>query len=453
MVCSYLCSLTTFRSFIRDAMRQKSPIAEIGPYNPDSYLTPTSPGAVVTSTPVNNSRGAKRAFKDQYLTPLSRSEESVESKKNSAVRPKEVNGSTKFVKKEIKLSPKIVSPKRVRSRRLRSASCEDLSDYLRLVVYDPVSKSMNDLLDTDRDVEGDYLGPEPFPRLQSFSGVINDDPEHDVDNYYNIEGLKGKIYDGPGLPFAELRKRFSKKSLSRIRRSVSNPNFIGSLSLEKLNSARVSIGITSSGQHEHTRSSSLANVLPDALKKHLTKDSSHKGSHSALSSGAASRNSSHASSRASSAHNSPYNSLSRKHKHTPKEEIVGTTSVKGINITKRSRSFRKQKPVHEEHLKHENKTDNQSAENKEHVPNSKSELEDNNNESDYPKLKASGLDDKTVEQKEPAEGGDKEQLTMSDMCTDSLPSTNTKSAPKIAPKPKPKPVARTDATENATSSL
>jgi hypothetical protein len=410
-------------------------------------------------------------MKDQYITPLSVSEGQSPTNGNSAVRMTNVAGRPNFVKKELRLSPSNVnrgehenktSPAKIRSRRLRSASCEDLSDYLRSVVYDPISKSMNDLLN-DKDEDDDYLGPEPFPRLQSFSGVIESD--HNPENYYNIEGLKGKIYDGPGLPFAELRKKFSKRSLSRIRRSVSNPNFIGSLSLEKLNYARVSIGITTSSPSE-SRSSSLANLIPEALKKHLSsKDSSHKGSLSALSSGAVSKNSSLSSSRTSSAHASPYNSLSRKHKHTPKEDIVGSTSVKGINLTRRSRSFRRQKHPEDDHLKHGHRKGNQS-EHKADVTNGEADVQ--KEEPDISKLEpdVSNEDARSDSKMNPSElhGKNKQETEctedsyqiMSDFRTGSKVSKPIKTMPKPAPKPKPKPVANgsnKDQGSSATSAL
>ncbi|WAR30509.1 hypothetical protein MAR_033051 [Mya arenaria] len=342
------------------AMRQTStsPINENGPYQPDSYLHPSS-SPLGTSTPANKNAGNQ--YRDQYLTPLSNTRGgSPELNTNNDVRPKDTYLGQRFIKHKT-VSPKInhnhrnlsldhvvPSPKpspKVRARRLRSASCEDLSDYLRQLVYDPVSKSMNDLLD-DKSFEGEdpYLGPEPFPRLHSFSGAANTTENQFLpENYYNIEGLKGKIYDAPGLTVAEARRRFSKRSLSRIRRSISNPNFIGSLKVERLNEARIDLGIVSShSSPSHSRSSSLLEILPDALRKKLHKDSHHPGSHGALSAGTASHPSSKASSRASSGHPSPYNSLPRKNK-TPKEEIVATTSVRGINITRKSRSFRKQK--------------------------------------------------------------------------------------------------------------
>lgn len=358
-------------------MRQKStsPIAENGPYQPESYLHPTSIGPT-TSTP-NHKAGNQSNIKDQYLTPLSISEDTDSvSGYNNDVRPKEVHPPHKFIKNQ-SVSPKVTktsrnvnldqtvpAPAKSRFRRLRSVSCEDLSDYLRNVVYDPVSKSMNDLLDDHND-DG-YITQEPFPRLQSFSGVIERGGDHELDNYYNIEGLKGKIYDGPGLTVTEIRKRFSKKSQSRIRRSVSNPSFIGSLSVEKLNMARMSIGLMHAKEVDHR--SSIKDVLPEALKRHLNKESHHKGSHGALSSGAASsrnssKHSSRGSSRTSSAQTSPYNSLSRKGKNLNKEDIVATTSVKGINVTKRSRSFRRQKATDSEPVKdvENGQSENQSA--------------------------------------------------------------------------------------------
>ena len=343
------------------AMRQAStsPIAENGPYQSDAYLHPAS-SPVGTSTPLNKAAGNQQA---SYLTPLSRAgDEGYSKMTNGSVRQdtylgqrfvKNKNSSPKMsgVKKNLNLYQVVPtsnqSPPKPRSRRLRSASCEDLSDYLRQVVYDPVSKSMNDLLDDKtHDDEGTYLGPEPFPRLYSMS--VASTTEHPVkENYYNIEGLKGKIYDAPGLTVAEARKRFSKRSLSQIRRSVSNPNFIKSLDVERLNEARVELGIVSShSSPTHSRSSSLLDILPDSLRRKLHKDSHHKGSHSALSTG--SHNSSKASSRCSSGQPSPYNSLSRKNKPPPKEEIVAATSVKGINITRRSRSFRRQRTADNE---------------------------------------------------------------------------------------------------------
>lgn len=416
----------------REAMRQKStsPIAESGPYNSDSYLLP-SPGAA--STPNNKLTGSHLSTRDQYLTPMS-----VQEDRDQVNGMSQNNGQKTGMRHKLDLSPKSEnktgspsniqsktgSPSKVRSRRLRSASCEDLSDYLRSVVYDPISKSMNDLLNDSED--SDYIGPEPFPRLQSFSGVVEQNHfQHAPENYYNIEGLKGKIYDGPGLPFAELRKRFSRKSLSRIRRSVSNPNFIGSLSLEKLNLARVNIGITTSSPKEN-RTSSLIDMLPDGLKKHISKDSSHRGSHSTLSSGAASKNSS----RCSSAHASPYNSLTRANK-SPKEDIVATTTVKGINITRRSRSFRRQKPIDHEHhyvKNHSNRPDHTSSLTK--GENSGSENGDNSvtnvKHSEINKPTSSGNLNQT----------DVEFSSIQSNRSEDAESKKSKPVPKLAPKPK-----------------
>ncbi|KAL4219106.1 hypothetical protein ACF0H5_021689 [Mactra antiquata] len=428
----------------REAMRQKStsPIAENGPYDSDSYLLP-SPGA--TSTPNNILPGNRLSVRDQYLTPMSMLEDQEPASGDQTSN----NGNKYAPMHSVNRSPKTgknlhgkqtgsplnsdkmsSSPQhKVRSRRLRSASCEDLSDYLRSVVYDPISKSMNDLLDNSN--EGDYIDPEPFPRLQSFSGVLESHYDHYPENYYNIEGLKGKIYDGPGLPVTELRKRFSRRSLSQIRRSVSNPNFIGSLSLEKLNLARMNIGITSSHKPE-SRTSSLIDILPEGLKKHISKDSSHRGSHSTLSSGHASKNSS----RASSAHASPYNSLTRGNK-SPKEDIIATTSVKGINITKRSRSFRRQKPIEHEHLYAKNhshrpdhhttvsnKGESQGGENSDSSANDVKQSDNN---------AASGFRGNTQKEIE---------LNTSDsQKPEKIDSSLTKPLPKIAPKPKSKPTA------------
>lgn len=345
-------------------MRQKSssPIAENVPYSGDSYLHPASV-APASSTPKVKAT-SQRMSRDQYLTPLSVSAENDTT--HSDQRSSDIS-THRYVKHHAPgckakdavpvnahMDQVVPAPRKARFRRLRSASCEDLSDYLRTVVYDPVSKSMNDLL-SEHEEDNNYMRHEPFPRLQTFSGVIEHRHGHELDNYYNIEGLRGKIYDGPGLTVAEIRKRFSKRSQSRIRRSVSNPNFIGSPSVEKLNRARISIGLMTA-KDLNSHSSSLKDLLPEGLRRHLTKEPHHKGSQGALSSGIvssgnSSKHSSRGSSRASSAHSSPYNSLSRKSKHLNKEDIVATTSVKGINITKRSRSFRRQKPAEHDTVK------------------------------------------------------------------------------------------------------
>ena len=325
-------------------MRQKSqsPIAESGPYRPesylspgkvppnlDSYLSPTSAGPV-TSTPVQKSGAQRISIRDAYLTPSSFSEVSQTAENSAIADPIRNKGisvdSDYFVPDSATL--------RRRMRRLRSASCDDLTDYLKSVVYDPVSKSMNDLLETSQGTDDDVL-PEPFPRLQTFSGSIELCSGHTVDNYYNIDGLHGKIYDGPGLTVHEIRKKFSRRCQSSLRRSMSNPNFIASISKEKLHEVRVKSGYGSPKSHHNKKS--LTNLIPDTLKKHLSKEHLHHSSHGALSNGGLS---SQNSSRTSSGNSSRRNSLS---KRTSKEDIVSKTSVKGINVTKRSRSFRRQK--------------------------------------------------------------------------------------------------------------
>ena len=327
-----------------EAMRQKSqsPISGAGLKRPDSYLSPTNVSTAqdsylnpaftepVTSTPVQKFGAQRISIRDAYLTPTSFSE--VDSQMKNATDHMADPISTKNMDNSQSVSTR---QSLRRMRRLRSASCEDLSDYLRSVVYDPVSKSMNDLLEVG---DNDVL-PEPFPRLQTFSGSIEFCKGEAIENYYNIEGLHGKIYDGPGLTVYEIRKKFSKRHRSRLRRSVSNPNFIGSISKEQLYAVRLRSGYGSPKGHNKR---SLTSLLPETLKKRLSKENTHHSSHGALSSAGIS---SHDSSRASSNRSSRHNSFSKR--TTSKEDIVAKTSVKGINVTKRSRSFRRQK-AHEE---------------------------------------------------------------------------------------------------------
>lgn len=396
----------------KEAMRQKSqsPIAENNPNRPTSYLSPTNapnnfdaylnptPTGPVTSTPVQNSNALRLSIRDAYLTPSS-----VPDKNNPVMNGGGVANSGKHKIGKVESEHFVPdTPTIRRMRRLRSASCEDLSDYLRFVIHDPVSKSMNDLLEVGDSGEDDVL-PEPFPRLQTFSGSIEMCSGHSVDNYYNIEGLHGKIYDGPGLTVHEIRKKFSRRCHASLRRSVSNPNFIANISKEELDAIRVKSGYGSPKGHSKR---SLTSIIPDALKKRLSKDSTHHSSHGALSNGGLS---SHNSSRASSNHSSRCNSLSRR--TTSKEDIVAKTSVKGINVTKRSRSFRRQK-AHEEaepESKDKSEAESKSAEHKDSNGNVVSK--------DQEEIHVDHVDN-TVE-------------------TNAL-----KKLPNIAPKPSPKPMAK-----------
>ena len=399
-------------------MRQKSqsPLAENGPYRPesylspskvplsvDSYLSPTTSGPI-TSTPVQKSGAQRVSIRDAYITPSSFSEDSKTATNNTGADP--------IRKKDISLDseyfvPDLATLKR-RMRRLRSVSCDDLTDYLKSVVYDPVSKSMNDLLEAS-DIDDDIL-PEPFPRLQTFSGSIEVCSGHTLDNYYNIEGLHGKIYDGPGLTVGEIRKKFSRRCQSSLRRSMSNPNFIGTISNAKLQEVRVKSGYGSPKGHHSKKS--LTNLLPDALRKHLSKENLLHSSQNALSNGGLSSKNS---SRASSANSSRRNSLSKT--RTSKDDVVSKTSVKGINVTKRSRSFRRQKACGE------GTADKNAGQSNTQNSNEQMEKDDNDNNA--------GADNQNLEHI----SQDEIQLDSSNK----VKSNVAKKAPSIAPKPSVKP--------------
>ena len=402
-----------------EAMRQKSqsPVAAAASYRPTSYLSPTSgptsqdsylspASQPLTSTPVQKFSAQRISTRDAYLTPSSFTE-SDSQVINGAMENDPITSKTTDDSKSVTSRPSLR-----RMRRLRSASCEDLSDYLKSVVYDPVSKSMNDLLE----MGDDDVVPEPFPRLQTFSGSIEFCKGHTIENYYNIEGLKGKIYDGPGLSVYELRKKFSKRSHSRLRRSVSNPNFIGSISREELNAVRLKSGY---GSPKHNKKS-LTNLIPEAVKKRLSKESPHHSSHGALSTGGVS---SHDSSRASSNRSSRHNSLSKR--TTSKEDIVSKTSIEGINVTKRSRSFRR-------HKAHDENTPEAKADNK------------------IKESGARGLNDTATDRVSRAPNVDRvsqahnadrvSPVPNADTSADSKDKTNGVRKPRPAPKPSPKPV-------------
>ena len=419
-------------------MRQKSqsPVAAAASYRPTSYLSPTSgptsylsptsgptsgdsylspASQPLTSTPVQKFSAQRVSTRDAYLTPSSFTE-SDSQVINGAMETDPITSKTIDDSKSVPIRPSLR-----RMRRLRSASCEDLSDYLKSVVYDPVSKSMNDLLE----MGDDDVVPEPFPRLQTFSGSIEFCKGHSIENYYNIEGLKGKIYDGPGLSVYELRKKFSKRSHSRLRRSVSNPNFIGSISREELNAVRLKSGY---GSPKHNKKS-LTNLIPEAVKKRLSKESLHHSSHGALSTGGVS---SHDSSRASSNRSSRHNSLSKR--TTSKEDIVSKTSIEGINVTKRSRSFRR-------HKAHEENTTEVKADNKIKESGARG-LNDTANDRVSPALNADRVSPATnVDRVSPAHNADRvSPVPNADTSADSKDKANGVRKPRPAPKPSPKPV-------------
>ncbi|KAL3871671.1 hypothetical protein ACJMK2_039655 [Sinanodonta woodiana] len=241
--------------------------------------------------------------------------------------------------------------------RLRSVSCEGVDDYLRSVVYqeDGTFKSMNNILDevnSDNDDDDEELLPEPFPRLQTFSGSINWSPDACFpENYYNIEGRKGEIDESPGLPVRELRKRYSEniRGWHKMRRSVSNPNFVRIASKEKLYEARLKAAKTPNNlESQRPQSKSLIDLLSDSLRRKPR----NRSKPSSLSQ-PSSPNSRRASSLSNMARSFDKGS-------SQPDDFVSRTSIKGISVTKRSRSFRRMKHLEKNQAKDKSESSGES---------------------------------------------------------------------------------------------
>ncbi|KAK3580173.1 hypothetical protein CHS0354_001306 [Potamilus streckersoni] len=239
--------------------------------------------------------------------------------------------------------------------RLRSVSCEGVDDYLRSVMYqeDGVFKSMNYMLDEVNSDDDEELLPEPFPRLQTFSGSINWSPDACCpENYYNIEGRKGEIDESPGLPVRELRKRYSEniRGWHKMRRSVSNPNFVRIASKEKLYEARLKAAKSPNNlESQRPQSKSLIDLLSDSLRRKPR----NRSKPSTLS-----QPSSPSSRRASSLSNVA-RSIDRGSGQP--DDFVSRTSVKGISVTKRSRSFKRMKHLETNQLKDKSESSSENG--------------------------------------------------------------------------------------------
>ncbi|KAL5012039.1 hypothetical protein ScPMuIL_010590 [Solemya velum] len=266
--------------------------------SPDPYLHPSTKRHHADAQTQDDSM-------QSYLSPMTR-EEQAELK-----RPKSEN----------------------RMSRLRSVSCEDLSDYVKDMIYMPMedsfeSKSLDELNDSQTDSS---RPPLPFPHIKSYVGSIDMEQRersHSID-YYNVN-LRGAIDRSPSPTVTELRRRYNSRVRSNLRKSVSNPNFIHALKKEMRDSNKAAKSLSgTSPLKSKSKSRSLVSLLPENLKRRLSKDGSKRDS---------GESQTQRGSRSGSLPSSPPLAVQRQ---TSSQSGINI-KIKGITVSEASRSFKKQ---------------------------------------------------------------------------------------------------------------
>ncbi|XP_041368359.1 uncharacterized protein LOC121382805 isoform X2 [Gigantopelta aegis] len=245
---------------------------------------------------------------------------------------------------------------------MASASCEDLSDHMKAVLYDNNSQGKAAV---DENMNS-QKPPKPFTGLQEFRSSVEWDPRdrsRSVD-YHNVLAIResgAKGYPSPSM--RRIRKMMAAKGESEsLRKSVSNPNFLNVGSLEKLNYEKLhgvfrpsshgfssTDDIVSSQQLEcetRHKSRSLIDLLSSGLRRHLSRDkldqsrNSH-GHASPTHSGSSTPDRSRRRSRTNSLDKNGHKQLNRQ--ESSKSITVKDPTFKDIRFTERTRSFRKVK--------------------------------------------------------------------------------------------------------------
>lgn len=214
----------------------------------------------------------------------------------------------------------------IRMNRLRSVSCEDLSNYVKDIVYMP----MDDL----NDPKTNSSPPLPFPHIQSYVGsgdIDQRERSHSID-YYNVN-LKGTIDSSPSPTVTELKRRYNTHIRTNLRKSVSNPNFIHALKKEMRDSKVLKSVSGTSPLKSKSKSRSLVSLLPENLRRRLSKDASKRDSCDSSNEdrGVSGRNS-------GSLPSSPPSTIKRQASSQSGINI----KIKGITISETSRTFKRQ---------------------------------------------------------------------------------------------------------------
>ena len=246
---------------------------------------------------------------------------------------------------------------------LASASCEDLSDHMKAVLYDNGSQRKT-AVDENMNSE---KPPKPFIGLQEFHSSAEWDPRDrsrsmDYHNVIAVTDSNVKGYPSPSM--RRIRKMMAAKGdCESLRKSVSNPNFINVGSLEKLNYEKLH-GVFRPSSHGYSstddlvsppleretrhKSRSLIDLLSSGLRRHLSRDKldQSRNGHgqstgSPTHSGSSTPDKNRRRSRTNSLDKNGHKVLHRQ--ESSKSITVKDPTFKDIRFTDRSRSFRKVK--------------------------------------------------------------------------------------------------------------
>ncbi|CAG5129003.1 unnamed protein product, partial [Candidula unifasciata] len=238
---------------------------------------------------------------------------------------------------------------------LMSASCEDLSDHMRTVIYDGdsngggVTAECLDDVDTSRGLQtvsstgsSNEKPPLPFTGLKKFhdhAGAVRDRSKSF--GYMNIPvdvSTQGKPQSA--APSAHLIRKMvnARAHQETLRKSLSNPNFLNLGSKEHLFSLKGTNGTVRLAPQQRQKSKSFGSLFP-AIKKALSRESlGHSRSTTPerrnSRSNTPERRSSLIGRRSSSDADSNFRRQTSFHS-------FGEMTIKGIRMTERSRSFRR----------------------------------------------------------------------------------------------------------------
>ncbi|KAK7094982.1 serine/threonine-protein kinase fray2-like [Littorina saxatilis] len=281
---------------------------------------------------------------------------------------------------------------------LVSASCEDLSDHMRAVIFhqrhskklaaaaaaaaspdsSPASPQEGD---NGNNNDPDFIPP-PFTNIKEFSATVEVDrvksQVRDRSQSFDVNAKAHKnqpLYvansgGSPSLSIRQIRKMVSARTAAKetLRKSLSNPNFLNLGSKEKLYQHRVQITKSTFNIQDKedpeklneklsvqskNKSRSLVSLLPSGLRRYLSKESlSHPPSSTSPSPDV----------RHSRQRNKDTTTVDSPDRHFQRRDSARSLSdmpVKGIRFTENSRSFRKPKnykrsqsadPLEREHL-------------------------------------------------------------------------------------------------------
>lgn len=288
----------------------------------DGYLTPRSSQEMAGTSFMEN--GDMMTMTNSYILPSPKGQDTYDF--NSLPRSSNSRRSEEqYTERRATVGARIC--------RLKSVSCEELTSNGDINVRKKkYSKDVNENLE-----QYELAKPvEPFPNMQDYRGSMEylNEVRQGPSDYYNIYGLKGKVDSSPAPRVSVVRRKFNKGAIQEgfLKRSVSNPNFLHIDNKESLSSIRANAAAAKQSNLEsqsRKHSKSLLNLLSDTFKRKSTRPTSSAKPENSRG--------------WKSAPSSPQGTLTRGSSHP--NIVIG---VKGINVTQRTRSFRKPRPKPEE---------------------------------------------------------------------------------------------------------